>query len=113
MGEHGAPAYAVFVAIRAGKLVAARDLGPELEKERRGRKPAQLDPVLPQCVCEERLVRQRRVLEIPGVLVDLVMVADAGEETPPFEGKSLRQCKRLEIGLFDLDLVVRRQRGNR
>ena len=53
---------------------------------------------------------ERRVLEIPRVLVLLVHVADAGEEAAELRHEPVRQRGDDAVGFLDLDRVVRRQR---
>ena len=84
VGEEVARAEAVLVAPAVGsgrKAVAAPRLHAEVEIERRRRHPFQLDAVVAQLVAEKRLVGERCVGEVPGVRVDLVLVADARRKT--------------------------------
>src|SRR5262249_29059316 len=47
----------------------------------------------------------------PGVLVDLVLVADARQKPPALQREAAAEGERLEERLLDLELVFRRQRG--
>ena len=80
--EQGARTDAVLVARSGrargrGKLPSAPDLDADVEIGVGGRHPLELDPVLVQLVAEKHLVRKRRVGEVPGVRVDLVLIAHA------------------------------------
>src|SRR6186713_1911260 len=44
------------------------------------------------------------------MLVELVLVTDARQEAARFEREASRQRERLEVGLLNLELVLRRQR---
>src|SRR6202008_2159454 len=96
----------VLVGVAAGKAAAAPGLGAQLEEQLRRRDPAHLHAVVVEPPAEERLVGQRRILEVPGVLVDLVLVADAGEEAPALEAEALAERQRLEERFLDFDLVL-------
>ena len=75
---------------RRPESVAVADLGAELEERVGRRDPLQLQAVARVLAAEERLVRQRRVDEVPDVLMLLVQVADAGEEAAELRRESVR-----------------------
>ena len=74
-----------------GKLVAVADLGAELDELVGRRDPFQLHAVVAVLAAEERLVGERRVDEIPDVLVLLVQVAEAGEEAAELRREAVGQ----------------------
>src|SRR5205823_3458913 len=82
----------------------------QLEEQLGRGDPAQLHAVVVEAAAEERLVRERRVLEVPGVRVDLILVADRRQETAALDGEALAQRERLEESLFHFDRVFRRER---
>ncbi len=92
------------------ECLAIAGLGAQLEEELRRRNPLELQAVLRPLTAEERLVNERLVDEVPGVCVELVQVAEAGEETPALEQESRGQRKRPEVRLLDLELVLGRHR---
>src|SRR5882672_5913184 len=83
--EQGARTHAVLVASARrtrGKVATTAGLDAYVEIQIGRSHPFELDAVFVQLVAEEHLVRERRVGEVPGVRVNLVLVTDAGEETP-------------------------------
>ena len=97
---------AVLVAVGAGEILAAADLGAELHEQVGRRHPLQLQAVLAVVFAEQRLRHQRRVGEVPGVRMLLVEVADAGEEAAALQREALAQAEGLEPRLLDLGLAV-------
>src|SRR5205814_1393975 len=65
-----------------GKLASATGLDPDVPIEGSRSDPFQLDAVLVQLIAEKHLVGERRVGEVPGVRVNLVLVTHCREETP-------------------------------
>src|SRR5581483_10924270 len=59
---------------------------------------------------EQRLVRERRIDEIPGVLMLLVEIADAGEEPAELGYHAIGQRRHQAIRLLDRHGVLRRKR---
>src|SRR5437660_933555 len=112
MAEQVPEANTVAVRIARGEAAPAAELGAELDQEIRWRNPFQLHPVVVQPAAEERLIRQRRILEIPGVLVDLVLVGDARKEAAALEREAATQRERLEERLLHLERVLRRKRSD-
>src|SRR5690349_12155696 len=100
---------AVAVRVAAGKAAPAADLGAELHQQLGRRQPFQLQSIVVQPAAEKRLVGERRILEIPRVLMDLVLVADAREKASALQREAAAQRERLEERLFHLDLVIRRE----
>src|SRR4030095_15452796 len=78
----------VLVAIGAGKTLGTADFAAELDEKVGRRDPFHLPPVVLVLAAEESLVDERRVVEIPCVLVDVVEIADAGEEAPELGRKA-------------------------
>src|SRR2546427_13081257 len=89
------------------------ELGSELDEQIGRRHPAQLHTIVVEAAAEERLVRERRVLEVPGVLVDLILVADRRQETAALDGEAFAQPERLEERLLHFDRVFRRERRDK
>ena len=102
---------AVAVQARAREALAVAGLSAKLHEHVGGREPLELHAVLRELRVEHRLIDQRLVGEIPGVTVDLVEIADAGEEPAALELQSRRQGQGLEEGFFDADRVVASDRG--
>ena len=94
---------------RAGKRVAVAGFGAEFEEQVGRREPLHLHAVLRELPAEEGLVRERLVDEVPGVRVDLVEVADAGEEAPALDREAVRQRCRAEERFLDAHLARRRR----
>src|SRR6185503_18334755 len=101
----------VAVAVGSGESATTPELGSELDEKIGRRQPAKLHAIVVEPPAEERLVRERRVLEVPGVLVDLVLVADSRQETPALQREAAAESKRLEKRLLDLELVIGSERG--
>src|SRR5438034_5981324 len=112
MAEQVPQADAIAVRVTPGEAAPAPELGAELDQEIRRRDPLELHPVVVEPPPEERLVRQRRILEIPGVLMDLVLVADAGKEAPALQREAAPERERLEERLLDLERVFGRERSD-
>ena len=112
MREQGAGGRAVLLRVAAREGAPAPRLGAELDEQVGRRDPAQLHAVVVEPPAEERAVGERRVDEVPGVLVDLVLVADAGEEAPGLEREAAPERERLDERLLDLELVLGGQRGD-
>ena len=72
---------AVPVPIGAGEYATPAGLCAELRKEFRRRHPPQLQTVVVQAPAEEGFVGERRIIEVPGMLVNLVLVANRRKET--------------------------------
>src|SRR6185503_7690594 len=89
MAEQRPQARGVAVGVARRESAAARKLGAELDQEIGRGDPLGLHAVVIEPTAEERLVGKRGVLEVPGVLVDLIQIADAREEAPALDGESL------------------------
>ena len=103
--RHGVP-----VAVRARECAPAPQLCAQLDEEVRRRNPFQLQAVVVQSASEKRLVGQRSILKIPGVLMDFVLVADCRKESPALQREAATEGEALEIRLLDLDKRNRRLR---
>src|SRR5581483_5671615 len=103
-------ARAVAVAKASGKAVAIADPRAELDELLDGRDPLHLNAVLGELTTEQRLVRERRTDEIPGVLMLLVEIADAGEEPAELGYHAIGQRRHQAIRLLDRHGVLRRKR---
>src|SRR6185503_8590240 len=112
VAEERPRAGAVLVRIAARKRSPAPSLAAEFDEEIGRRDPFQLHAVVVPAAAEKRLVRERRVLEIPGVLVDRVLIADRRKKAAAFQRQAAAELQRLEERLLDLDGVLRRQRGD-
>src|SRR6185436_6087584 len=112
MAEQRPGAGAILVRIGRRKGSATAELAAQLDQQVGRRHPFHLHAVVVPAAAEKRLVGQRRVLEIPGVLMDRVLVADRREEAPALEREAAAELQRLEKSLLDLDFVFRRQRGD-
>jgi hypothetical protein len=110
VSEQRPGARAVPAGIAARKAACATELAAKLDEEVRRRYPAQLHAVVVQPPAEEGFVRERRILEVPGVLVELVLVADPGKEAAALQREPAPKRERLEEGLLHLELVFRRKR---
>ena len=86
----GTAADAVLVAIGAREAGAIADLPAELQECLGRRDPFELQAVALELAAEKRLIRQRRVEEVPDVLVLVVEVADARKEATEFRRESVR-----------------------
>src|SRR5262249_49344272 len=84
---------AILAAVTAWEVEPPPYLAPDLDEEVGRRYPLELHSIVQEPAAEERLVRQWRILEIPRMLMDLVQVADAGQEAPAFQRKSLAQSE--------------------
>ena len=97
---------AVALEPRGGETVAVAGLRAELEEQIRGRQPLHLHAVLPELPAEHGLVDQRLIDEVPGMRMDFVEIAEAGEEASALDGQSISQRGGAEERLLDFDLVV-------
>ena len=64
----------------------------ELDERVGGRHPFHLQAVVLVLAAEERLVDERRVVEVPDVLVLVVEIADAGQEAPELRCDAVRHA---------------------
>src|SRR5687768_6378699 len=112
MAEDAPGTRAVLVGIHGREAAAAAGLGAELDQEIARRDPPQLHAVIVQTSAEKRLVGKRCVLEVPRMLVDLVLIADAGKKTATLQGEAAAKRQGLEERLLDLDLVLGGERGD-
>src|SRR4051812_40913256 len=94
MTVEGPQAGAIAVRIGRRKSPATAGFGAKLDQEIGRRDPFHLHRIVVETPAEERLVRKRRVLEIPRVLVDAVLITDAGEEATALNSESFAQCER-------------------
>src|SRR3954469_23376709 len=101
---------AVAIGIARRKSAAPADFRADAYNQPGRREPFHLHRVIVEPAAEERLVRERRVLEVPRMLVNLVLVADARQKAPAFQGKAARERERLEERLLDFERVLRRER---
>src|SRR5207249_1898612 len=103
----------VLVRIRSRERAPAAQFRTQLEEQVGRGDPAQLHAVVVEAAAEERLVHERRVLEVPSVRVDLILVADRRQETAALDGEALTQPERLEERLLHFDRVFRRERRDK
>ena len=75
-----------------GNASTVADLGAELEEQVGGRHPFDLHAVLRELASEKRLIGERRILEVPCVLMLLVQVADPGEEASELRHEAIRHA---------------------
>ena len=95
-------------AVRAGAVVraAAEDFGAELDEQVGRRHPANLHAIVAVLVAEEGLVGQRPVVELVGMRVVAVEIADIGEEATAAQGEAVRQRDRFDESFLDAELVL-------
>src|SRR5260221_322737 len=95
------------------KCAAATELGAEIPVKLGRRDPAKLNAVFIQLSTEERFHRERRIGEVPGMCVNLVLIAQRREKAPGLDGETVREPDRLDVAFLDADaVVVRRDRPN-
>src|SRR6185312_703500 len=112
--EEGAPRAEPGIVVAAERFLdavrregrAAHRLAAELDEHIGRREPAKLYAVVAILPVEERLVRQGRVGEIPGMRMLLVEIADAREKTADLRREIPGQRRRLNEGFLDIDAVV-------
>jgi len=112
VGEDRRRAGAIAIAVVAREVDAVPYLGAQLDEGLGRRDPFQLYAVLCELTAEERLVRERRVDEVPDVLMLLVEIADPRKEPAELRHDAVRQRGHEAVRLLDLDGVVRRQRDD-
>src|SRR5215471_15897587 len=105
-----AVADAVLVAIVPWKRPAAADLATQFHVGLRRRDPFELEAVVLILAAEERLVHERSIEEVPGVLVLIVEISDRGEKAAEFRRQPVRRGGVKAVRFFDLDRVLWRER---
>src|SRR5882672_1552533 len=94
-----------------GECATATELRPEIPVQRGRRDPAELNAVFVELSAEERFHCERLIGEVPGMRVDLVLIAQRREKALGLDGEPVRQADGLDVALFDADrVVVRRDR---
>src|SRR3990172_427678 len=109
VSEQVARTEAVLVApaIRsAGKLPPASEFESHVEIQLGRRHPPQLNAVLRKPVAEKYLAGERRVGKIPGMCVNLVLIAHSGKKAARLERKPVGKGQRLNIALLDCRAIV-------
>src|SRR5690242_19313946 len=103
MREHGPRAEAVLASVASGEGAPSAGFEAEVEIQVGRCDPLHLHAVVGELVAEERLHDERRVGEIPGVRVQLVLVADTGKEASSLDGETVREAERLQVAFLDLE----------
>ena len=100
----------VLVAIGAGESRAVADFAAELDEKVGRRDPFHLQPVVLVLAAEERLIDERRVVEIPRVLVHVIEIPDARQEPAELWGDAVRRGGVQPVRFLDLDRILGRKR---
>ncbi len=94
---------------RSREALATARLGAQFHELVDGRDPLHLHAVVVILAAEECLVGERRIEEVPHVLVLLVEIAEAGEEAPELGRHAVGRAHPDAVRLLDRHLVVGRE----